>query len=51
MEKALGKGLDFDDYVLNVHMSNLRKKLAGHVSIKTIRGRGYFMAVAQPQDA
>lgn len=50
MENALGKGMDFDDYVLNVHMSNLRKKLAGHVSIKTIRGRGYFMAVAQSQD-
>mgnify|MGYP001215726562 CR=1 FL=1 len=51
MEKALGKGADFDDYVLNVHMSNLRKKLAGRVSIKTIRGRGYLMAVAQAQDA
>jgi DNA-binding response OmpR family regulator len=51
MEKALGKGVDFDDYVLNVHMSNLRKKLAGRVSIKTIRGRGYLMAVTQNQEA
>jgi len=44
MEKALGRDVEFDDYVLNVHMSNLRKKLGGHVSIKTIRGRGYLLA-------
>ncbi len=43
MEKALGKGADIDDYVLNVHMSNLRKKLGGSIRIKTIRGRGYLM--------
>jgi two-component system response regulator CpxR len=47
MEKALGRDMDFDDYVLNVHMSNLRKKLGGHASIKTIRGRGYLLAVPQ----
>ncbi|BDQ35511.1 response regulator transcription factor [Pseudodesulfovibrio portus] len=47
MENALGRGEDFDDYVLNVHMSNIRKKLGGHASIKTIRGRGYLMAVPQ----
>lgn len=47
MEKALGRSEDFDDYVLNVHMSNLRKKLDRHVSIKTIRGRGYLLAVPQ----
>ncbi len=47
MENALGRGMDFDDYVLNVHMSNLRKKLGQHVSIKTIRGRGYLMATPQ----
>lgn len=51
MEKALGRGEDFDDYVLNVHMSNLRKKLGGHVSIKTIRGRGYLLAMPQGQTA
>ncbi|MCJ2164547.1 MULTISPECIES: response regulator transcription factor [unclassified Pseudodesulfovibrio] len=45
MESALGRSDDFDDYVLNVHMSNLRKKLGQHVSIKTIRGRGYLLAV------
>lgn len=44
MEQALGRGMEFDDYVLNVHMSNLRKKLGKHVSIKTIRGRGYLLA-------
>lgn len=51
MEKALGKGVEFDDYVLNVHMSNLRRKLAGRVSIKTIRGRGYLMAATPAQGA
>jgi len=49
MEKALGRGEEFDDYVLNVHMSNLRRKLGDAVSIKTIRGRGYLLA--QPQTA
>lgn len=47
MEKALGRGEDFDDYVLNVHMSNLRRKLGETVSIKTIRGRGYLLAPPQ----
>lgn len=47
MEKALGRGVEFDDYVLNVHMSNLRKKLGDHISIKTIRGRGYLLATPQ----
>ncbi|QGY39559.1 response regulator [Pseudodesulfovibrio cashew] len=51
MEKALGRGEDFDDYVLNVHMSNLRKKLGDHVSIKTIRGKGYLLAAPQPGEA
>lgn len=44
MEKALGRDADLDDYVLNVHMSNLRRKLGSHASIKTIRGRGYLLA-------
>ncbi len=51
MENALGRGMDFDDYVLNVHMSNLRKKLGKHVSIKTIRGRGYLLATPSPSAA
>ncbi|BCS87646.1 response regulator transcription factor [Pseudodesulfovibrio sediminis] len=46
MEGALGRGVEFDDYVLNVHMSNLRKKLGEQVSIKTIRGRGYLLAAS-----
>jgi len=49
MEQALGRGVEFDDYVLNVHMSNLRKKLLGHINIKTIRGRGYLMAAPQTE--
>lgn len=49
MERALGRSEDFDDYVLNVHMSNLRKKLGRHVVIKTIRGRGYLLAVPQEE--
>ncbi|WP_320171697.1 response regulator transcription factor [Maridesulfovibrio sp.] len=48
METALGRTVDFDDYVLNVHMSNLRRKIGDSVSIKTIRGRGYMMT-ARPQ--
>ncbi|MGE4505826.1 MAG: response regulator transcription factor [Desulfovibrionaceae bacterium] len=46
MEKALGRNSNYDDYVLNVHMSNLRRKLGQAVSIKTIRGRGYLLATA-----
>lgn len=51
MERALGRGEEFDDYVLNVHMSNIRKKMGGHISIKTIRGRGYLLATPQGQTA
>ncbi|MGE4291531.1 MAG: response regulator transcription factor [Desulfovibrio sp.] len=47
MSRALGRGPDFDDYVLNVHMSNLRKKLGESVCIKTIRGRGYLLALPE----
>lgn len=46
MEKALGRTAVYDDYVLNVHMSNLRRKLGQAVSIKTIRGRGYLLSTA-----
>ncbi len=49
MEKALGRGVDFDDYILNVHMSNLRKKIGKHLSIKTIRGRGYLLVHPQKE--
>lgn len=47
MSRALGRGPDFDDYVLNVHMSNLRKKLGEAVCIKTVRGRGYLLALTE----
>lgn len=51
MEIALGRTVDFDDYVLNVHMSNLRRKIGESVSIKTIRGRGYMMTAKNLVDA
>jgi len=44
--KALGRKLDYFDRSLDVHMSNLRKKLGHHVGelerIKTVRGVGYL---------
>ena len=51
METALGRTVDFDDYVLNVHMSNLRRKIGDSVSIKTIRGRGYMMTARSQAEA
>lgn len=51
METALGRSADFDDYVLNVHMSNLRRKAGKTVSIKTIRGRGYMMTARSQAEA
>ena len=45
-EKSLGRRLDYFDRSLDVHMSNLRRKLGHHVGnlerIKTIRGVGYL---------
>ena len=44
--KVLGRRLTYDDRSLDVHMSNLRKKLgknqSGNDMIKTIRGIGYL---------
>ena len=44
--KVLGRKLTYDDRSLDVHMSNLRKKLGnsqgGNDLIKTIRGIGYL---------
>ena len=45
LEEALGRDPGLDDYVLNVHMSNLRRKLKHCATIKTIRGNGYLLAV------
>ena len=47
LEEALGRDPALDDYVLNVHMSNLRKKLKQSATIKTIRGNGYILAVPE----
>ena len=47
LEEALGRDPALDDYVLNVHMSNLRRKLKHCAIIKTIRGNGYLLAVPE----
>jgi two-component system response regulator CpxR len=45
-QKVLGRRLTYDDRSLDVHMSNLRKKVGNsvgnHERIKTIRGVGYL---------
>ncbi len=45
-EKSLGRRLDYFDRSLDVHMSNLRRKLGHHLGdlerIKTVRGVGYL---------
>ncbi len=45
-EKSLGRKLDYFDRSLDVHMSNLRRKLGHHLGdlerIKTVRGVGYL---------
>ncbi|SIO10826.1 response regulator transcription factor [Halodesulfovibrio marinisediminis] len=53
LEDALGRDPSLDDYVLNVHMSNLRRKLRHSATIKTIRGNGYLLAIPDhsPQQA
>jgi DNA-binding response OmpR family regulator len=48
---ALGRGLGPFDRTIDVHISNLRKKLDGQSGlqrIKTIRGSGYLLAVRHP---
>ena len=47
LEDALGRDPSLDDYVLNVHMSNLRRKLKHCATIKTIRGNGYLLAIPE----
>lgn len=44
-EKVLGRRLTYDDRSLDVHMSNLRRKIGqgnGNECIRTIRGTGYL---------
>jgi two-component system response regulator CpxR len=43
-QKALGRDQG-DETSLNVHMSNLRKKIGSGATIKTIRGLGYMFAL------
>jgi len=54
-EQALGRSLSPYDRAIDTHVSNLRKKLAGHLgprlAIRNIRGAGYLLAVEQPEGA
>ena len=47
INKALGNPDSVDDCVLNVHICNLRRKLGNDVTIKTVRGCGYFLATEE----
>ncbi|MGV1049779.1 MAG: response regulator transcription factor [Solirubrobacterales bacterium] len=38
-----------DDHVIDVHISNLRKKLGEGAYVKTVRGYGYQMGATQPR--
>lgn len=53
--KVLGKALSTFDRAVDVHMSNLRKKLPdrgnGHLWFKALRGRGYIMISTDYLDA
>ena len=46
--QALGRHLTFDDRSLDVHISNIRRKLGSRMGevdrIRTIRGEGYIYA-------
>ena len=52
--KVLGRGLAPYDRSLDMHVSNLRKKLGHRVGdaerIKTLRGEGYLYAIVSPMD-
>jgi DNA-binding response OmpR family regulator len=43
LEAVWGEGWFGDDHVIDVHMSNLRKKLGNPAYIATVRGYGYRM--------
>jgi DNA-binding response OmpR family regulator len=50
---ALGRGLGLFDRSIDVHISNLRKKLGEHRGIeyiKTVRGSGYLLAPRRPTE-
>ncbi|MCP5161353.1 MAG: response regulator transcription factor [Hahellaceae bacterium] len=42
-QRCLGRALTLYDRALDMHVSNLRKKLGNHLDIKTIRGIGYLL--------
>jgi DNA-binding response OmpR family regulator len=46
LELVWGEGWFGDDHVIDVHMSNLRRKLGDPAYISTIRGYGYRMGTA-----
>jgi DNA-binding response OmpR family regulator len=46
LELVWGEGWFGDDHVIDVHMSNLRRKLGDPAYIATVRGYGYRMGVA-----
>jgi DNA-binding response OmpR family regulator len=43
LERVWGEGWLGDDHVIDVHMSNLRRKLGDPAYIATVRGYGYRM--------
>lgn len=46
-QKALGRRLSLYDRAVDMHVSNLRKKIADQ-AIKTVRGQGYMYQITQP---
>src|SRR4029077_17748938 len=52
--EALGRSLDPLDRAIDVHVGNLRRKLgtdaAGESPIRTVRGAGYLLPRADPDD-
>ncbi len=46
LELVWGEGWFGDDHVIDVHMSNLRRKLGDSAYISTVRGYGYRMGAA-----
>lgn len=52
-EKALGRALEKYDRSIDMHMSNLRKKINEHKlapSIVTVRGQGYLLSTEHDED-
>ncbi len=47
-QSALGRPLSRYDRALDMHISNLRKKLGAQVELKTVRGMGYLLQAIDP---